>query len=209
MPHFSFPCNYVYWENIKEHDKLKNDILPFVYKLQKESLKNPFKMCRMSTNFGHKSNESKFLTEYQINELVWKPINNMINELKNAHNFHIKPGKSILQYYWFNSYKEGDFQEMHNHTSPSINYEGQQFHPSFSIVYILNDDNNENKTTFVDFPYGNVPFGYPSSQSFYTSGVKDIKEGSVIIFSPFLQHCVGPVKKDGRITLAFNVFSTY
>jgi len=206
MPHFSFPCNHVYWENVKEHDKLKNDILPIVHKLQKESLKNPFDMCRMSTNFGHKSN---FLTEYQINELAWKPINNMINELKNAHNFHIKPGKSILQYYWFNSYKEGDFQEMHNHTSPALNYEGQQFHASFSIVYILNDDNNENKTSFLEHIYGNVPFGFPSAQSFHTSDVKDIKEGSVIIFSPFLQHCVGPVKKGGRITLAFNVFSTF
>lgn len=206
MPHFQFPTNYVYWEKLKDHDELKRKILPIISKLKKQSSPNPFELCKMITSFNDNNN---FLMDQDIKRIVWDPINNMINEIKEKHDFQIEPHKSILDLYWFNSYEKGEFQEMHNHVSFSKTFEGIVYHPSFCIIYIINDDSDNNKTSFLDYPHGDAPFSFPYTQSFHTSDVESIKEGSVMIFSPYLQHCVGPIEKSGRITIAFNVYSTF
>ena len=207
MPHFQFPTNYVYWEKLKDHDDLKSKILPIINKLKKQTSGNPFELCKMTTSYN---DDNKFLMDEDIKRIVWNPIEYMINEIKEKHNFRIEPIKSILDLYWFNSYEKGDFQEMHNHMAyggKEIN--GMTYYPSFCLIYILNDDGSENKTSFIDYTNGNVPFSIPGHQVYNTAYNNDINEGSVIIFSPHLMHGVGPIEKSGRITIAFNVYSTF
>lgn len=211
MPHFQFPTNYVYWENLKEHKTLKNEILPIINDLKvKHPSENPFDMCKMTTNYTDYTN-SDFLNKKQLKKIVWDPINNMINEIhrENPSGPKIEPKSSFVEGYWYNIYDEGDFQEVHNHLGPAKEIDGITYYPSFSLIYILNDEGPVNKTAFIDFPYGNIPFSRPGTLSYHTGQNKDIKEGSVVIFPPFLNHGVGPVEVSGRITIAFNVYSSF
>lgn len=208
MPHYQFPLNYIYWEKIKEHEELKRELLPIINKLQKNASENPFSLCKMTTSFADKNT---FLNNDNIDKIVWKPIDNMIKEIEtlNPNCSKIEPIHSFVHLYWYNYYNKGDFQEMHNHMCCSREVNGMIYYPSFCLIYILNDEGSENKTSFLDYTTGNAPFNTPFSKIYNTGNNKDINEGSVIIFSPNLMHGVAPIEKSGRITIAFNVYSTF
>lgn len=211
MPHHQFPCHYVYWEKLPEHEKLKSEILPVINNIKNATeLKNPFVSCRLTTNFNYENTMDRFLSDDQINNIVWKPIDNMIKEINEIYNFKIFTKDSIVQTYWFNYYEKGDFQEAHSHRNVPIRINNKTYHPSFSMIYVINDENDESSTTFTGFTDSFPPFS-PShiSPVFKTSSIDDIKEGSVIIFPSSLYHHVDPIKIGGRITLAFNIYSTY
>jgi len=104
---------------------------------------------------------------------------------------------------WYNVYTDGEYQEVHDHL-------GSLFEPShFSFIHFLCFDNeNHNPPEFRD----------PLSQLRTTSlelernncgevYVPDVKEGDLIMFPSYLQHCVPPGKKTEypRITISFNV----
>jgi len=211
MPHYQFPCNYVYWEKLSEHEKLKSEILPVIKNIKNTTeLKNPFASCQFTTNFNYKNTMEKFLSNEQINSIIWKPIDNMIKEINETYNFKISTQDSIVQTYWFNYYEKGDFQEAHNHRNASIRINDKTYHASFSVIYIINDENDESSTTFTAFTDSFPPFLPPHiSPAFKTSSISDIKEGCVIIFPSTLSHHVDPIKVGGRITMAFNIYSTY
>jgi hypothetical protein len=71
-------------------------------------------------------------------------------------------------------------------------------------VYILNSE-EENSILF-KLPEPFIPF-FPVLElcQFDTRSVKEIKEGTLLIFSNQLSHAVLPIKKSGRTTIAFNV----
>ena len=104
---------------------------------------------------------------------------------------------------WYNVYTDGEYQEVHDHL-------GSLFEPShFSFIHFLCfDKENHNPPEFRD----------PLSQLRTTSlelernncgevYVPDVKEGDLIMFPSYLQHCVPPGKKTEypRITISFNV----
>ncbi len=116
----------------------------------------------------------------------------------------LKPLDAIVTEYWFNVYQKGDFQEMHNHRCLPLLKNGKRYDNIFSIVYILNSE-EDNSTIFklmgTDTPY----FPMMKDCDFYTGGIEEIKEGTLLIFSSQLNHFVRPIEKSGRITIAFNV----
>jgi predicted 2-oxoglutarate/Fe(II)-dependent dioxygenase YbiX len=139
-----------------------------------------------------------------LRKIVWKPIEDMVQESQGE----IFLGDSFIQSHWYNIYESGDFQEKHSHGAYPIVIDGIRYHPSLSIIYILKDDNKEGSTLFTDNnpkPFGAV-LDYASLD---TSNIEDIGEGSVIVFSSKLEHMVKPVKIGGRITIAFNIFSSF
>jgi len=79
------------------------------------------------------------------------------------------------------------------------------YHDTLSVVYILNSEEEDNSTVFkltgTTIPY--VPM--LQECKFDTGVVKEIKEGTLLIFSNQLNHYVRPIKKSGRITIAFNI----
>lgn len=208
MPHYQFPTNYVYWQQIDEHKDIKQRLLPIIRKIEEEDLVNPFNACTMKTSIKRNNN---FLSNEEINILVWKPIDTMINEINSIYNFKIKPSDSILQKYWFNTYNVGDFQEMHYHLGHPIYKNNKIYIPTFSLIYILNEESETNSTVFYSQNQGtHQPFVKPfQSDTFDTSKVSDIKEGTVIIFPCGLHHLVKPNRISGRTTLAFNIYSSF
>ena len=200
MPHFKFPCHYVHWGQVKDHENIKSKLLPIINSLiSKNKYTNPFKACTMTTNF---SKMSDFMDRETMDKIIGTHLEEMVSE---TNCFPIlKPLDAIVTEYWFNVYQKGDFQEMHNHQGLPEVRNGKRYDNIFSIVYILNSE-EDNSTIFklmgTDTPY----FPMMKDCDFYTGGIEEIKEGTLLIFSSQLNHFVRPIEKSGRITIAFNV----
>ena len=202
MPHFKFPCHYVYWGQVKDHENIKSKLLPIINSLIAENkYKNPFKACTMTTNF---SKATDFIDNETKDKIVSENLLKMISETNCFTS--IKISDAAITDYWFNVYEKGEFQEMHQHLALPIVTNGKRYDQTVSMVYILNSDEEENSTIFKLMTDTNIPF-HPLMQpvEFDTSKVDDIKEGTVLIFSNQLNHSVRPIKKSGRTTIAFNV----
>lgn len=209
MPHHQFPCHYVYWDAIENHDKLKSKILPKIYDHKNTNLNNnPFNACKVNTSIDH---DFIFLDNEDINEIVWKSICKMLQEINSKNNFKIVPKNSFINGYWYNIYEKGNFQEHHNHSEDYIVKNGKKYYPCFSVIYILHDKNKINSTVFKHenafTPF--TPMFDNTCEVLDTGDIKEIKEGSVIIFSSHLDHLVKPIDTSGRVTIAFNIFSTF
>ena len=201
MPHFKFPCHYVHWGQVKDHENIKSKLLPIIHNLTAENkYMNPFKSCTMTTNF---SKMTDFIDDETKEKIIGKHLEEMISETNCS--ISIKPSDTIIKNYWFNIYEKGDYQEMHQHLAFPFVKNGKMYQDTFSVVYILNSDEEENSTVF-KLTGTNIPY-FPMLQDceFDTGSVKEIKEGTLLIFSNQLDHFVRPIKKSGRITIAFNV----
>lgn len=213
MPYVRFPSNFVYWFNIdpEKHDKIKQMLLPKIELEYSKNLKTS-KDYFMSgsdavTNFSE--NPSYMIDEFIAKTIVWDPLDEMIRSNNETDNYKIKLVDSRLESYWYTSYKAGDFFERHNHKGFPYIPPGQSryYYPTFSLIYILHDDNQENSTMFVDTnPYTLSPFVETTIE---TSDYSDIKEGTVMIFPSHMIHSVKKIEKGKRITLAYNVVSTF
>lgn len=205
MSYFRFPCHYVYWSKSKTHDDDKKILLPKILELNdKLNLKNPFKDCEVTTSI---SENLQFLSQEQLEQIVFVPILQMMKDTNDMFLQRLDIEKMYVSNYWFNIYKKGDFQELHDHPNNSSisRIENGKYKSILSVVYVLHDQNNSNNLVFKlmknDIPYLNDNV----SVNFDTSMVEDIGEGSVIIFSNLLPHEVKPIEVPGRITIAFNL----
>lgn len=204
MPHFQFPCHYVYWEDLKDHSNLKRKYMPLMDEIElKNNCKNNFLRCSIkSISFDEKCNT--FIDSEDLEKIVWTPIDNFISEINSKYNFKIDVTDSFIEAYWFNTYTANDYQEYHCHNA----HPKGSYYPMFSGIYIINDDNEKSSVSFKIpeaflTPFTELGMGF----YFDTENISDIKEGSVMIFSSQLEHMVRKCIKPGRRTIAFNVFS--
>lgn len=216
MSFFHFPSNFVYWEDVTEHKKIKDMYLPKIREMEKYTkdnisyggLTSVVNSSYSPTNSNTKYNEI-LLDNFIVSNVVWKTIDNMIEKINNNEDmFHIPVKDSIIGGCWYNSYDENNFHELHNHDSMSFERNGKMYHASFSIIYIINNESDKNDTIFK--LRGDVPFSPKGMECrFDTSNEKSIKEGTVMVFSALLDHVVKPVKIPGRTTIVYNLFSSY
>lgn len=196
MPHFKFPVDYVYWTDIEDHTRIKQELLPIVFDIMKNGcIENPFKKCTMKTTITQKY---KLLNQEQIHKVIFEPMLKMISEIDDPFLNTLNMENICATSQWFNVYDKGDFQEFHEHLNNgkpvTILVDGKYCEEIFSVVYILHDKSRESSLVFKD---GEVVFN--------TSNQKDIHEGCVLIFPSSLEHEVKPIEIPGRITFAFNV----
>ena len=107
----------------------------------------------------------------------------------------------------FTYYEKDNFQESHNHVGPCVEKDGRLLHASFSIIYILHDENDKSSVMFKKA--GPMPFKGLDENVIIDTSYSSIGEGSVIIFPSNLDHYVKPCLKTGRVTIAFNIYSEY
>jgi hypothetical protein len=206
---FYFPCNFVYWQKVKNHDKIKNILIPKVETLIKKHGDNKFDLYNASTNY-HLMHERCFLTseEDMIKNVVWDPIDSAINELNSRNNTpSISIRESFISDSWYTYYDSGGSFDYHNHTGLCVFKNGKRYYNSFSLIYILKDENDCNSTNFKETTHDHISTSLELETMFETCNIDDIKEGSVLIFPASLYHSVSNVKIPGRITIAINICS--
>lgn len=209
MPHHQFPSNYIYWENIEKHNHIKSKYMPILDKIEStNTLENPYSLCTIKNISISNRSVNTFLDNEDINEIVWKPMDNFINEINSKYTHKISVNKSILYQYWFNTYDKHDFQEYHNHIDNIGKYSNAGLYPTLSGIYILNDDNEKSsivfKTAYNEFKPFIKPF---ESVTLDTSRIEDIHEGTVLLFPSSMEHMVKKCVIPGRRTIAFNIWS--
>jgi hypothetical protein len=209
---FHFPSNFVYWENIENHEKIKSVLMNKVLELDQGRFKN-YKtsgIINATTNFQKGDDFYKCIDDEILTDLVWKPLDNLLSKLNSKPNCpNIELTNSFIISGWYTKYDTNGLFKLHSHYEDRTFYNGKIYKPTFSMIYILNDDNDQNSTKFT-IPYG-APLSILPRQEFSydTAYNEEIKEGSIIIFPSSLYHEVSPVKIPGRITIAFNIASNF
>lgn len=215
MPFFHFPSEFVYWENVENHKEIKKELFPLILEKDSKTENKPFDTCKFNSSF-HKTdfnlyaNENHFLMNDKFINIIMIYLEKMINMYNGTTDNLIKIKKCDLAITsgWWNRYDTGDHQEIHTHKGPPFIMSGKNFYPIFSIIYILHDENE--KSSIVFKKDGPLPLIAPHDDViFLTSNVKDMKEGTILIFPYNLQHMVKPCIKPGRITISYNVYSSF
>jgi len=202
MSFYHFPSEFVFWDKVENHDEIKKEILPKILEDSKNKKNNPFYNCKFNTSFQHNDK----LDLNVMNKKMFDVIIFYLEKMFKTINFNVE--KLIINDGWWNVYDEGEFQEEHDHLGPPTYLDGDLFYPAFSVIYILHDENE--KSSIVFKKGGPFPLMEPHHENiFRTEDVKEIKEGTILIFPYNLRHLVKPCIKPGRVTLAYNVRSVY
>ena len=176
---------FIFYCDIPNHIDIKENYYSHLKDIVRDSNDTIVKRwnCNVRTTFNF--TVECLLDEYFLDNVVWKPMDQMLGEV----NLNHYPKNSKISGIWANFYKGGEFQESHDHVGGSHNY--------FSGIYIL-DQTGPNKTSFFSNNYGIL------DSCIHTKDMDDIKEGTVIIFPSNLLHYVNPVE-DERCTISFNI----
>ena len=201
---YYFPANFVYWQQVKDHDKIKDVLLKEIYKLEEvnKDEHDDNGLYAASTNYRGEQNLLNDRDQNTIKNIVWDPLDAAITELNSRDNTKkISFKESKMNNSWYTCYKEGGNFTLHNHIANSSD--------TFSMIYILKDENKNNTTSFRETTndWISTTSDIITETTFDTGKVKDIKEGSVLIFPSSLYHYVRSVKIPGRITIAINIIS--
>lgn len=211
MPFHRFPHDFVYWDQVKDHDIIKRDLLPLIQSYKSRDTTNKPGLVNAYTNFYLKSEsepECKELQHPLLVKEIWRILDEaVLNIFDSKTSFKPKISTSRIKNYWYTHYhKNGSFQ-FHCHSNNEVfHLDDGIYHPTFSMIYILNDENEKNVTTFSKLDQRIPLFNLPEYH-FDTKNVKEIKEGTLLIFPSTLYHKVDEVEKPGRVTLAFNIVS--
>ena len=209
MSIISAPSDFLYFDQIKEHDEIKEKIIDKINDLLRtdEVKENkPFKDCIFKTSFKKDKVNSFLLDDFIVNKLVWDPLDNLICKYNKLHFFKISVSSTIITSCWFNAYEKTNFQEIHEHKTKPFAIFNNVYTPSFSLVYILHDENLSNSTVF-KYPTTDFIWNFiTGNNKIDTSRIKNIKEGTILIFPYTFQHFVTPVTKS-RVSIAYNLAS--
>lgn len=198
---YFFPIDFVYTQKINNHEQVKIKILNEI-NLRKNTEESCWTLSKLVTSYINTKEHNSFLCNDEIsNDVIWTPLDNMFNEIRDNFNFPwTAPKSSIIHSCWYNIYNKGDYQEVHDHV-PS--YDNDGYIPSFSIIYILDSEGQKNTTVFrKKFPLtATPPF---QDVNFNTANYEDIGEGTVLIFPSHLEHYVLP-ETGKKITCSYNI----
>ena len=209
MSIISPPSEFLYFDQIKEHDEIKEKIIDKINDLlQTDEVKEnkPFKDCIFKTSFNKDKVNRFLLDDFIVKKLVWDPLDNLICKYNKLNVFKLSVSSTIITSCWFNAYENTNFQEIHEHKTKPFAIFNNVYTPSFSLVYILHDENLSNSTVF-KYPTTDFIWNFiKGNNKIDTSKIKNIAEGTILIFPYTFQHFVTPVTKS-RVSIAYNLAS--
>jgi len=203
---FEFTRDFVFYKQIESRELVDSYLMKNIDENRgKED--NPWSLCNVQSSYSKPPEFNSFLKDSLVlDNILWNPLDHMLSDISSFSNI---PLHSINSDAWYNVYKPGFFQEIHDHKSASKSYDDKTYYPAYSAIYILKDGGVPNSTVFtkkVDI-MGPIP---KSRQNMNTGYYDDIKAGTVIIFPSSLDHFVTPYNGTGeRISISFNIYSYY
>ncbi len=174
---------------------------------QRDQLEEPWSLCNVQSSYTKPPIFNSFIHDNLVlDNVLWNPLDQMMKEISSFSNI---PLYSKCTNAWYNIYRTGSYQEIHDHRSKVEVHNGNDYYSSYSAIYILKDGGVPNSTVFtkkIDI-LGSTP---KTRQHMNTGSYDSIKAGVVIIFPTNLDHFVLPhIGVDDRITLSFNIHSHY
>ena len=190
---FQFPGPFVFSASVENHAAIKEWLLPKITeKVRKDEGKTlnlrDKKFSEVVSSYGKNSQYLPELTDPSfLGQAIWCPMDQMFDENPSLR----RPSRSQIGNAWFNYFEKSDWHGPHVH-----------HFSSFSAIYLLHLE-EKNPTVFCN------QWALSSSQYDYHYTTEHLSEGSVIIFPSDLMHYVPPTNSHKRVTLSFNITSTY
>lgn len=212
---YYFPSNFVFWKKISNHENVKNRILEFIntnpkiletYEPVVHNGKSSYNNAAMNIFFLKNNDLSK--------SIIWETLEEVVRELNSKESSEkVNISSSYINSIWCSKYDAKSTVSCHNHERPDGNIithiNGTQFRLSFSILYIVNDTNESNQTEFIQ-PSSHRVSAYANPETrFNTNRMKDIGEGTVLVFPTNLYHQVNQMMEPGRVIISANISSHF
>lgn len=188
---------FYYKGKVKDHDKMRETLVPHIESNYNKNPNNqpPSWSCKVHTSYLN--------TDQNLEDIKTAYNENIIEFLQEI---HFPYCRIDIKSAWYNVYKKGQWQEIHNH------YGGTDG-TYFSAVHFLKYDakthtslvfNNTNSTLLQPFKLGR-----DSSVDYWNIKHQvEVAEGDIIIFPSTLDHFVLPQESDElRITVSFNIIA--
>jgi hypothetical protein len=209
MSFISIISQFLYYRTIPEHEDIKKKLMPKILEQEQEFKNNNINLENAYTSYSREKNGLKnidFLVELPVlKPIVLQTIDEVISHIKNNNILPIPP---YTEYFitdsWYTIYNTGGNFDYHSHGHSQSIIGGQVAYSVFSIIYILNDQDDANSTVFTTHDRNYLSM--TDIGVFDTAEFSDIKEGTVIIFPSNFYHKVKPIKIPNRITVSYNIY---
>ena len=210
---FHFPSNFVYWRKVPKHHIFKEKILKYINENPDGHRQHNLIGKGLTSHSNPKSEH--FLKNYKefIDSVVWDTVCELLKELNSLKNtLPVDISESIIRQCWYTVYETNSNISIHNHESMGrethlIN--NAKFLQTFTVLYIINDENEKNGTTFVQLGSETPSTQLEKHIEFKTSNLKDVGEGTVFIFPSNLHHEVMSIPKGGRVIFSCDILSRF
>ena len=203
---FEFTRDFVFYKEIDSRELVDNHLLKCISD-RRNQLDEPWTLCNAQSSYIKPLEFNSFMYDNLVlDNVLWNPLDEMMGEISSFSNI---PKSSICSNAWFNIYRTGAYQEIHDHTDIIEVHDNNTYYSSYSAIYILKDGGVPNSTVFTK-KVDRLGPTLTRRQNMNTGNYDNIKAGVVVIFPSNLDHFVLPhIGVDDRITLSFNIYSYY
>ena len=198
-----FPI-HIFQAHIKENELIKEELSHAIENYRdKGDLKVPegWLTDNLLTSFDANNFNFKLFTESPVTQRLYE---------KYILKFFDRPTKVNVLDMWFNYYSDGEYQEVHTHMQPDMFAP----RPHFSCIHYLKFDPEVHQPVVFNDPIGILRQTNSielDSNNYNDEYEPQLREGSIIMFPPYLEHYVPksePTPNNPRISVAFNIILT-
>ena len=198
-----FPI-HIFQAHIKENELIKEELSHAIENYRdKGDSKVPegWLTDNLLTSFDANNFNFKLFSESQVTQRLYE---------KYILKFFDRPTKVNVLEMWFNYYSNGEYQEVHTHVQPDMFAP----RPHFSCIHYLKFDPEVHQPVVFNDPIGILRQTNSielDSNNYNDEYEPQLREGSIIMFPPYLEHYVPksePTPNNPRISVAFNIILT-
>ena len=198
-----FPI-HIFQAHIKENELIKEELSHAIdnYRDKGDSkVPEGWLTDNLLTSFDANNFNFKLFSESQVTQRLYE---------KYILKFFDRPTKVNVLEMWFNYYSNGEYQEVHTHVQPDMFAP----RPHFSCIHYLKFDPEVHQPVVFNDPIGILRQTNSielDSNNYDYKYEPQLREGSIIMFPPYLEHYVPksePTPNNPRISVAFNIILT-
>lgn len=208
-----FPSNFVYWRKIPNHEMFKERIINII-KSDSENFKDDNLIDNVKTTRGNLKVEHELLSYKEfIDSVVYDTLVEMLNHI-NSRKYVLQTNilSSTIIRCWCSEYYKNSLISFRDHTTNGSHVyfiDDKKYRSSFTVLYIVNDPNKQNSTTFVQTSKEGVSSHYHQQLFFNTRERQDISEGTVLIFPSSLSYQSDIIRESGKIMFSCDILSHF
>ena len=194
-----FPI-HIFQAHIKENEMIKEELCHAIdkYRCEGANIPDGWLTDNLLTSYDADNFNFDLFSKSEVTQRLYN---------KYILRFFDKPTKVNVLDMWFNYYSNGEYQEAHSHVQPDMF--AQRAH--FSCIHYLKFDPEVHQPTVFSDPLAMLRLTNSielDSNNYSDKYEPQVREGSIIMFPPYLEHYVpksNPTPDNPRITVAFNI----
>ena len=194
-----FPI-HIFQAHIKENEMIKEELCHAIdkYRCEGANIPDGWLTDNLLTSYDADNFNFELFSKSEVTQRLYE---------KYVLRFFDKPTKVSVLDMWFNYYSNGEYQETHTHVQPNMFAQ----RPHFSCIHYLKFDPEVHQPTVFSDPLFMIRRTNSielDSNNYNEKYEPQVREGSIIMFPPYLEHYVpksNPTPDNPRITVAFNI----